>query len=112
MAKYVVDIDGTICSAQAGLSRDYRDAEPFLQRIKTLNDLYDRGHTIVYFSARGMGSSRDHKVWAYLRWWAVTRRQLKTWGAKHHKLLLGKPSGDFYIDDKGIAADVFFVRPL
>jgi hypothetical protein len=108
MAKYVVDIDGTICSAQAGLSRDYRDAEPFLERIKTLNDLYDRGHTIVYFSARGMGSSRDRKVWAYLRWWAVTRRQLKTWGAKHHKLLLGKPSGDFYIDDKGIAADLFF----
>jgi hypothetical protein len=108
MAKYVVDIDGTICSVQAGLSRDYRDAEPFRQRIKILNDLYDSGNTIIYFSARGMGSSKDRKTWAYLRWWPATKRQLKKWGARHHKLLLGKPSGDFYIDDKGIPADIFF----
>jgi len=30
------------------------------------------------------------------------------WGCKYHQLFLGKPSGDFYIDDKGINDTDFF----
>ena len=33
---------------------------------------------------------------------------LYDWGAKYHQLFLGKPSGDFYIDDKGIKDKDFF----
>ena len=29
-------------------------------------------------------------------------------GAKHHQLFLGKPSGDYYIDDKGVNDEDFF----
>ena len=38
---YVIDIDGTICDWQAG--RDYTLAEPFPDRIKVINYLYDKG---------------------------------------------------------------------
>ena len=50
---YVIDIDGTICDWQAG--RDYTLAEPLPDRIKVINYLYDKGNTIKYFTARGMG---------------------------------------------------------
>jgi hypothetical protein len=38
----------------------------------------------------------------------MTFHQLNRWGCKFHKLVLGKPSGDYYIDDKGINANEFF----
>ena len=40
--------------------------------------------------------------------YAITQSQLDRWGCKYHDLILGKPSGDHYIDDKGISADEFF----
>jgi len=30
------------------------------------------------------------------------------WGCKFHELHMGKPSGDYYIDDKGINSNDFF----
>ena len=40
--------------------------------------------------------------------YAFTRTQLDSWGCKYHRLFLGKPSADYYIDDKGINSDDFF----
>ena len=40
--------------------------------------------------------------------YAITESQLDRWGCKYHKLILGKPSADYYIDDKGIDANEFF----
>ena len=37
-----------------------------------------------------------------------TEIQLSLWGCKYHQLHLGKPSADYYIDDKGIHSDDFF----
>ena len=37
-----------------------------------------------------------------------TEIQLSLWGCKYHQLFLGKPSADYYIDDKGIHSDDFF----
>ena len=31
-----------------------------------------------------------------------TKKQLKKWGVKYHKLIMGKPSYDLIIDDKSI----------
>ncbi len=36
--KYIVDIDGTICTTTNG---DYANAEPYLSRIQHFNMLYD-----------------------------------------------------------------------
>tara|TARA_B100001250_G_scaffold91048_1_gene75706 strand:- start:386 stop:715 length:330 start_codon:yes stop_codon:yes gene_type:complete len=103
---YVIDIDGTICDWEAG--RDYTLAEPFPERIKEINKLYDEGNTIKYFTARGMGRYAGRVDKAIESFYAITESQLDRWGCKYHDLILGKPSGDHYIDDKGISADEFF----
>lgn len=55
-----------------------------------------------------MGRSRDNARKAKRMFRKVTIEQLKTWNVKYTKLVFGKPSGDFYIDDKGVCADDFF----
>ena len=103
---YVIDIDGTICDWEPG--RDYTLSQPFEARIKVLNKLYDQGHTIKYFTARGMGRYAGRSDKAIESFYAITETQLDRWGCKYHQLILGKPSADYYIDDKGIEANEFF----
>ena len=103
--KYVFDIDGTICKNTHG---KYSQAEPFFEKIKKINLLYDAGNEIVFHTARGMNTFNGNKQKVYEKYYTFTQNQLKNWGVKYHTLILGKPSGDFYIDDKGIFADDFF----
>ena len=106
---YVVDIDGTICHKLCELKgQDYLEADPIPERIDKINKLYDEGHTIIYLTARGMGRSANNPTVAIQTFYKSTQDQLKSWGAKYHHLMLGKPAADFYIDDKGVNADDFF----
>lgn len=93
-----VDIDETICTSPP--DRNYANATPIQERIEHINDLYDAGHTIIYWTARGATTGID--------WREVTERQFREWGVKHHDLHLNKPAYDLFIDDKNIQADVFF----
>ena len=102
---YVIDIDGTICSNTNG---NYEDAKPIVDRIKVINKLYDEGNRIIFLTARGMGRYSNNRSLAESEFWTFTRKQLEGWGIKFHHLLLGKPSGDIYIDDKGIKDEDFF----
>ena len=106
---YCVDIDGTICSPTVG--RDYHTAKPWKNRIRAINKLYDDGHKIIYFTARGMGRfagdpNAASKASAIL--FDLTKQQLDDWGVKYHELIMGKPHADLFIDDKGINCDEFF----
>lgn len=105
---YVIDIDGTICTNGDCNSCKYEGSTPILERIEKINSLYDEGHTIKYFTARGMGRYNDDIEKAKERFYTLTEMQLKIWGCKYHELILGKPSGDIYIDDKGMNSDDFF----
>jgi len=91
---YYIDIDDTIC--RSGSPSDYSTAIPIDNAIKKVNALYDAGHEIVFWTARGSGTGVD--------WREVTKNQLEKWGVKYHKLRLGKPIYDFFIDDKNINA--------
>jgi len=102
--KYVVDIDGTICTNTFGA---YEKAEPFVERIKIINDLHDQGHEIWYFTARGMSKNPPPSK-ACAEWYSFTKKQLDQWGCKYDHLYMGKPSADYYIDDKAIQSDYFF----
>ena len=107
--RYCVDIDGTICTPTVG--RGYEKAEPWNDRISTINKLYDEGNHITYFTARGMCRFSDDpnaSVKASALLFDLTEQQLKDWGCKYHDLILGKPHADFFIDDKGIQCDDFF----
>ena len=105
---YIVDIDGTICQHPKGNRNKYRDAVPLRERIAEINDLYIKGHTIIYFTARGMGRHNNDRQKAYDEFYDFTLKQLCSWGCMFNDLWLGKPSGDFYIDDKGINSNDFF----
>tara|TARA_E500000331_G_C17207376_1_gene692014 strand:- start:602 stop:925 length:324 start_codon:yes stop_codon:yes gene_type:complete len=105
---YIFDIDGTICTKVD--SSDYSKAEPYLNRIKTVNRLYDEGNTIIFQTARGMGRSKNSTAYAHKAFFEFTKNQLTGWGVKFHELHLGKPAGDLYIDDKGIKDEDFFTN--
>tara|TARA_B100001094_G_C17984379_1_gene696867 strand:- start:560 stop:853 length:294 start_codon:yes stop_codon:yes gene_type:complete len=94
---YYVDIDHTIFNTQG---MDYENSEPIIDRIEKINKLYDEGHTIVYWTARGSGSGKD--------WSEVTKKQFKRYGVKHHTLKFGKPVYDLFIDDKNINSEAYF----
>jgi len=91
-----VDIDGTICETDGC---DYSKAVPMQDRIDRVNKWFDDGHRIVYWTARGTGSGID--------WLIVTKDQLDGWGCKYHKLKMGKPVYDVFIEDKSA-----FFEPL
>ena len=105
MKIYVFDIDGTICSNTFG---EYEKAEPIEARINIINNLYDSGNTIIFQTARGMGSSGNNSQFAIEKWHNFTISQLKVWGVRYHQLFLGKPAGDIYVDDKGQNDNNFF----
>ena len=89
--KIFVDIDETICFY--GEKREYPLAQPNLENIKKVNRLYDDGHEITYWSARGSATGLD--------WFELTKDQIERWGCKHHYLSVGeKPSYDLLICDK------------
>jgi len=93
-----VDIDDTICFYNDGLSkfslgRDYSKAQPNLDNIEKINTLYNEGHNIKYWTARGSVTGTD--------WYEVTFNQLNNWGCKYHNLSVGeKPAYDLLICDK------------
>lgn len=95
--KYVIDIDGTICTNTEG---DYKAAQPLYDRIQYFNRLFDAGHTVIYFTARGMGRFNNDAARAHAEFFDLTAGQLQKWGVKFTQLIMGKPSGDLYIDDK------------
>ena len=97
---YVFDIDGTVCTSVN--DGDYTNAKPYVNRIKKINDLYEQGNTIIFHTARGMGRHKNVIQLAIDEFYLMTCKQLTNWGVKFHKLFMGKPSGDIYVDDKGI----------
>ena len=104
--RYVIDIDGTICSPTVG--RNYHEAEPWYDRIERVNKMYDEGHYIIYFTARAMGRFNGDSQRAIDAFYNFTQVQLESWGCKYHKLILGKPHVDLFVDDKGINSEDFF----
>ena len=102
---YVFDIDGTICSKTTG---NYEDAQPFVERIRKINHLYDQGNEIIFYTARGMGRHKNDSSKAHDEFYDFTVKQLDLWNVKYNRVFLGKPSADIYIDDKGINDEDFF----
>ena len=90
--KIYIDIDETICVSPS--NRDYSKAVPIKKNIEKANKLYDEGHIITYWTARGTGSGID--------WRTVTENQFYKWKVKYHALKFGKPEYDLFIDDKNI----------
>ena len=97
----LVDIDETVCCY--GEKRQYDLAIPINKNIQKINDLYDKGWKIIYWTARGGSESSKAAGRCY---YDFTWNQLESWGCKFHELSTGskgnyiKPSCDIVIDDK------------
>ncbi len=83
----LIDIDGTICTEERTFERSL--AQPLPGAIENINKLYEAGHTIIFWTARG---------WEQYK---VTEKWLADNGFKYHQILMGKPQADLIIDDRG-----------
>lgn len=88
MKRFVFDIDGTVCSEEKAQERMF--AKPKQDVIDFINKLYNEGHTIILYTARGWDQQK------------VTENWLKTNNVNYHTLILGKPIYDYWIDDRSV----------
>tara|TARA_R110000782_G_scaffold27366_1_gene69356 strand:- start:863 stop:1165 length:303 start_codon:yes stop_codon:yes gene_type:complete len=95
---YYVDIDEIICEYKG--DREYPLATPIKKNIEKINKLYDEGHKVIYWTARGTVTGLD--------WHELTGNQLNEWGVKYHEYRLGKPHYDVFICDKAFNTEAFF----
>ena len=86
------DIDGVIATIADG--NQYDQAKSIPAHVQLVNSLYELGHEIILFTARGSQTGTD--------WKELTRKQMQNWGVKYTKLLFDKPAADYYVDDKNI----------
>lgn len=106
---FVFDLDGTICSQTAG-GDEYFSALPNPLVIDCVRRLHDLGHRIVIHTARGMATvGKGFEVYADAvesveeHYGQRTRNWLRDHGVPFDELVFGKPSGDYYVDDKGMS---------
>jgi len=82
---YLIDIDGTICDDIPNEQPErMATAKLFDDALETINQWYDEGHIITFFTSR-LESHRE-----------VTEKWLNKNGFKYHGLLMGKPRGGNY----------------
>ena len=82
---YMIDINGTITDDVPNEEPErMATCEPFPDALETLNQWYDEGHVITFFTSR----TEEHR--------AVTEAWLDKHGFLYHGLLMGKPRGGNY----------------
>ena len=93
------DLDGVLCKTK---NNYYKTSIPLKRNIKLVNFLYDNGFVIKIYTSRFMGRNNENIKKAFLQGYKFTKNQLKKWGVKYNKLIMGKISYDIYVDDKSI----------
>lgn len=91
------DLDNTLCAG-----KPYEFAKPLPGAAGLLKQLKGDGHTVIIYTARGMGSCSGSPGEALAKIGKVTFDQLKRWGFEFDEIYFGKPNADVYIDDKAM----------
>lgn len=108
MLIYCFDLDNTLCLTK---DKKYSESTPIKKRIDKVNELYDLGNYIKIYTSRGMTEFNGCLPKIIDKYWPITKNQLVNWGVKHNELILGKPSYDVFVDDKGVYSENYF-EPL
>ncbi len=98
------DLDDTLCerdSEEGGVLK-YYSCRPVPKMIGIVNELYERGHTIIIYTARGLNQFKGNVHDVYDELYEITKSQLRVWNIKHHRLIMGKFPYDLLVDDKAI----------
>ncbi|QPI13806.1 capsule biosynthesis protein [Serratia phage 4S] len=101
--KLTFDIDETI--TQWDDNRDYENFVADKEMVSYINSLYDQGHTITLYTARGMGSCGPGRIAIDIVPSLI--KNLEKIGLKYHELLTHKPVYDWIIDDKAMTPQRF-----
>lgn len=106
---FAFDLDDTLCTRpkdkeSIGIDK-YLYCEPIQEMIDISNSLYDKGHTIYIYTARGMQTLNGDVKEIYTKLYDITLSSLSKWGVKHNGLYMGKIHYDLLIDDKAMGLD-------
>lgn len=104
--KYVIDIDGVVAITDGS---NYKDSRPNIDVINSVNALFNAGNEIVFFTARGMRRFSPKECDRKFR--RLTEDWLLDNNVKYHELHFGKPSADFYVDDKNLSVSELLKSP-
>lgn len=108
--KLIFDIDDTICHTTPTLG--YDKSIPNLEMIAKINEYYEQGFTICFYTSRNMrtyngdiGKINKHTLPVILEW--LERNKVL-----YHEIIVGKPwcENGFYVDDKNIRPDEFLSK--
>ena len=95
---YLIDIDGTICDDIPNEEPERMEfAEVYPDALETVNQWFDEGHIITFFTSR----LEEHRE--------VTEKWLQKHGFNYHGMMMGKPRGGNYhwIDNHIVRATRF-----
>lgn len=81
----VIDIDGVICK------EGHKPVKEVISRLKEIH----KKHTIIIFTSRSWYKYKQTKRW------------LHDHNVLYDELIMGKPGGDVYIDDKNLSINAF-----
>ena len=103
--RFVFDIDDTL--SEWNPDRDYENFKPNRDVIYNIHKLYYKGHHITLHTARGMLSMRGNleKIEKEIR--PPLEKWLEKWNVKYDVLIMGKPPGDYYVDDRNLSINQF-----
>ena len=85
LKNYLIDIDGTITEDVPNEQPERMSiVEPFEGSVETINEWYNEGHVITFFTSR----TDEHEL--------VTKQWLEKWNFKYHNIIFNKPRGGNY----------------
>lgn len=108
--KLIFDIDDTICYTTPAVG--YGKSIPNLEMIAKINEYYEQGFTICFYTSRNMrtyngniGEINKHTLPIILEWLEKNK-------VLYHEIIVGKPwcENGFYVDDKNIRPDEFLSK--
>jgi len=95
---YVIDIDGTICKSfnyKTFTDDEYIARKPIKSAVEKLRKLHANGNRIILNTARNWDVH------------GVTKKWLAIHSIPYDTLVMGKPLGDFYVDDRNMSLKEF-----
>ena len=101
--RFCFDIDNTLVT-NPEVPGDYASVKPIDKNIEFLRYLKSQGHTIVLHTARRMQTHGGNVGKILAEVGKLTFQTLESFEIPYDEIYFGKPSADFYIDDKAVHA--------
>ncbi len=103
----VMDVDDTILTT---VNRDYENSKPKLEVVEGMRKLKEAGWFIYLYTARGMGRSNGNIESVAEEVFAEIESFCKKYDVPYDVILVGKPYGAVYVDDKAMRPEEFAAK--